>query len=167
MNLSHALVGALGAMMMASCTTDTNAQADNPVAITLTRSACFGFCPDYTVTITGDGQVTFVGRNFVNMPGEQHATISHDDVQALLRRFDDLHFEALNDSYRAQITDIPTYTVSLERSGRRKTVVDYGGPSAGMPRGVRDLEQEIDRVAQTSRWILRDGQPVRTPLPER
>jgi hypothetical protein len=26
---------------------------------------------------------------------------------------------------------------------------------------VRDLEDEIDRVANTARWVLRDGQPVR------
>ena len=59
------------------------------------------------------------------------------------------------------MTDLPTYTVTLVRNGRRKTLVDYGGVSAGMPREVRDLQQEIDRVAQTAQWVLRDGQPVR------
>ena len=31
----------------------------------------------------------------------------------------------------------------------------------GMPRAVRDLQAEIDRVAGTAQWVLRDGQPVR------
>jgi hypothetical protein len=30
-----------------------------------------------------------------------------------------------------------------------------------MPRTVRDLQAEIDRVAGTAQWVLRDGQPVR------
>ena len=136
---------------------------DTQVRITLTRTVCFGFCPAYTVSITGDGDVYYVGQSFVNVVGEQHATISRDDVSALVARFDAAHFESLRDAYRAQVTDLPTYTLALERNGRSKTVVDYGGLSAGMPQAVRDLQDEVDRVAGTARWVLRDGQPVRTP----
>jgi len=70
----------------------------------------------------------------------------------------------LNDAYRAHVTDLPTTTIVLERNGHRKGVVDYGGPSVGMPQEVRELQAEIDRVAGTSRWVLRDGQPVRRPI---
>ena len=167
MKLAHALVGLFGVFVMAACApVDAPAQQSGPVAITLTRGACFGFCPVYTVSITGDGQVTYVGRNFVNVTGEQHATISPEAVQQLLRRFDDVGFSSLNDEYRAHVTDLPTYVVVLERNGVRKSVTDYGGLSAGMPEAVRALQTEIDRVAGTSRWVLRDGQPVRRPRPE-
>jgi Domain of unknown function (DUF6438) len=167
MHFPHAVLSALGAMMMVACApVDAAPQSSGPVSITLTRSVCFGFCPAYSVTITGDGAVTYVGQSFVNVVGEQHASVPRAEVQALLARFDAVNFETLNDAYRSRVTDIPTYTVSLERNGRRKTVVDYGGVGAGMPRAVRDLEDEIDRVAHTSRWILRDGQPVRTPAPQ-
>ncbi len=163
MKLAHALIGFLGAFALGACTTDAAPTGGGSATITLSRSACFGFCPAYTVTITSDGQVTYVGRGFVNITGEQRANVSPEAVQALLRRFDAAHFESLNDAYRASVTDIPTYTIVLERNGGRKTVVDYGGMSVGMPQAVRDLQNEIDRVAGTSRWVLRDGQPVRTP----
>ena len=166
MKLVHALIGLLGVFTLSACTTDAAPTSTGPVAISLTRTVCFGFCPAYTVTITGDGQVTYVGRNFVNVTGEQRASISPEAVQELLRRFDAVHFESLNDAYRAHVTDLPTNTIVIERNGGRKVVVDYGGLSAGMPQAVRDLQAEIDRVAGTSRWILRDGQPVRTPAPE-
>lgn len=129
--------------------------------ITLTRTVCFGFCPAYTVTITGDGQVTYQGERFVNVTGERRAIVPRADVERLLRRFDEIGFDQLRDSYRAQVTDLPTYTITLERHGRRKSVADYGGLSAGMPQAVRDLQSEIDRVANTRQWVLRDGQPVR------
>lgn len=129
--------------------------------ITLRRSACFGFCPDYTVTITGEGQVRYDGRGSVNVVGHRTATIPAEDVARLAARFDEIGFDQLRDEYRANITDIPTYTVSITRNGHTKTVVDYGGQSAGMPREVSDLQREIDRVAGTAQWVMRDGQPVR------
>jgi len=165
MRIAHALIGFFGMLSLTACTTDAAPQPSaGPVEITLTRTVCFGFCPAYTVMITGDGQVTYTGRNFVNVVGEQHATISPQAVQGLLRRFDAIHFESLNDVYRASVTDLPSTTIVLERNGHRKSVLDYGGPSAGMPQEVRELQAEIDRVAGTSRWVLRDGQPVRTPI---
>ncbi len=167
MKLAHALIGFLGVFALSACTTGAAPSTSAPASITLTRTVCFGFCPAYTVTIAGDGQVTYVGRNFVNVIGEQHARISQEAVEALMQRFDAIGFDGLREEYRAAVTDLPTYTLVLERNGSRKTVVDYGGLSAGMPQGVRDLQNEVDRVAGVSRWTLRDGQPVRGPAPER
>ena len=129
--------------------------------IRLARGACFGFCPVYTVTITGEGAVRYEGRNHVDAVGVRTATIPAADVARLVARFDEVGFDRLQDAYRSQATDLPTFTISITRNGHTKTVVDYGGVSAGMPRAVRDLEDEIDRVAGTAQWVLRNGQPVR------
>lgn len=134
--------------------------------ISLQRTVCFGFCPAYTIRISGDGAVTYNGERFVNVTGERTSTIPRANVERLLQRFDEINFMQLRDEYRAQVTDLPTYTVTLTRNGVTKRVVDYGGVSAGMPSSVRDLQDEIDRVANTAQWVLRDGQPVRTPAPE-
>jgi hypothetical protein len=131
------------------------------VEITLVRGVCFGYCPDYTVTINGDGQVRYTGRRFVNAVGERTATIPREDVARLVARFDEIGFTNLQDAYRANVSDLPTYRVTLTRNGQTKTVVDYGGTGAGMPPSVRELQDEIDRVAGTAQWVLRDGQPVR------
>lgn len=146
-----------------SCASIHDPASEEPTMITLARSTCFGFCPGYRVTISGDGEVVYVGQRFVNVVGERRAQISQAEAQQLLRRFDEIGFDSLRDEYRAPVTDLPTYTLTLERRGRRKTVVDYGGVGAGMPRAVRDLQDEIDRIANTDRWVLRDGRPVRDP----
>lgn len=163
MFLRRAVMAFFGALALASCAPVDASPNQSATMITLTRGVCFGFCPDYTVTISGDGQVTYVGRRFVNVVGEQHATIPVADVTRLLQRFDEIGFERLQNEYRAHVTDLPTHTIVLERNGHRKAVLDYGGTSAGMPQAVRELQAEIDRVANTGRWVLRDGQPVRTP----
>lgn len=130
--------------------------------ITLQRTPCYGFCPDYTVTITSEGEVRYEGRRFVNAIGARTATIPRADVQRLLQRFDEIGFSQLQNEYRANVSDMPTTTITLTRGGVTKRVVDYGGLSAGMPQSVRELQAEIDRVAGTAQWVLRDGQPVRS-----
>jgi hypothetical protein len=163
MNVGRRFLLGLGALLLTACApVDAPAeQVMSNVEIRMVRGVCFGFCPDYTVTINGEGQVRYEGRRFVNAVGERTATIPSTDVARLLQRFDEIGFDQLRDSYRAQVTDLPTYTVTLTRNGRTKTVVDYGGTGAGMPETVRQLQDEIDRVAGTAQWVLRDGQPVR------
>lgn len=162
MPIRRALFALFAGLALTACT-PTRAAENDDVAITLTRSVCFGFCPAYRVTIHGDGEVVYVGERFVNVRGEQRARIPREDVERLLLRFEAVRFAQLRDEYRAQVTDLPTYTVTLGRDGQTKSVLDYGGLSAGMPQAVRDLQDEIDRVANTARWVQRDGQPVREP----
>lgn len=164
MNVRRSLLALLSAAALFACA-PVEAPAEqvpvNNVEIRLVRGVCFGFCPDYTVAINGDGEVRYEGRRFVNVRGERSATIPREQVAQLLARFDEIGFQNLQDAYRANVTDLPTYSVTLTRNGVSKTVVDYGGVSAGMPQSVRALQDEIDRVAETAQWVLRDGQPVR------
>jgi hypothetical protein len=166
MYIARRFILGLGAFMLAACA-PVETPAETPsvssnVEIRLVRGVCFGFCPAYTVTISGAGEVRYEGRSFVNVTGVQTATVPREDVARLVARFDEIGFDQLRDAYRANVTDLPTYEVSITRNGHTKTVVDYGGPGAGMPRSVRELQDEIDRVAGTARWVLRDGQPMRT-----
>jgi len=131
-----------------------------PVLITLERTPCFGFCPDYTVSIDGEGNVTYNGGRFVAVTGEQHAKASSQDVAALLRAFDAVRFFSLRDAYRANATDLPTTIVTLTRNHHTKRVLDYAGASVGMPQGVIALEQQIDRVAHTEAWVARPIAPT-------
>ena len=166
MNYRRFILGLLGAIAFSACApvaSPAEPQSMSNVQIRLSRGACFGFCPVYEVTISGNGDVHYEGRNFVNVVGERTATIPSEDVARLLARFDEVGFHHLRDSYRARISDLPTQSITLTRNGQTKTVVDYGGVDAGMPREVRELEAEIDRVAGTAQWVLRDGQPVRDP----
>jgi hypothetical protein len=165
MIIRRAFVVLFAAVALVACAPVQTSASEGPVMITLSRSVCFGFCPAYRVTINGDGEVVYHGERFVNVTGEQRAHIPRADVERLLARFDDVGFNGLRDEYRAHVTDLPTYAITLERNGVRKRVVDYGGISAGMPRAVRELQDEIDRVANTGRWVLRGGQPVRGELP--
>lgn len=139
--------------------------------ISLQRTACFGSCPDYKVTIAGDGGVVFettpnldsddvsmVHRAFsaesgVRVPGTHKTTIEAAAVDRLLEHFRKARFFTLRDEYRAEVTDNPTYIVSINTGNGSKTVIDYVGREAGMPNEVTALQDAIDEAAGTDRWI--------------
>lgn len=147
--------------------------------ILLQRSACFGDCPDYMVSISGDGQVVFttdyqpaspvaeVHREFspvsgVMVPGTHRTSIDRSLVRALVQQFRAAQFFNLANEYRHSITDSPTYIVAIDTGTKSKRIVDYVGKEVGMPAAVTALEDAIDKAAGTSRWI--EGTPDVIPL---
>ena len=119
------------------------------VVITMQRTVCFGTCPAYTVTITGDGRVEYEGKQFVRVTGRATTTIPSADVAALVEAFEKAGYFNLNDRYTANITDQPTTTTSIRIGERFKQVIDY----YGAPQVLKDLERQIDKVARTAQWV--------------
>jgi hypothetical protein len=131
----------------------------NTLTIELTRTACFGKCPDYSVEIHGDGAVVFTGRRFVAHTGVYRAHISRASVRALFAKFREADYFSLPDSYRAGATDLPTYTTSIAFDGHEKHVRDYGGNIVGMPYALGELERAVDEAADTDRWVKAPDAP--------
>jgi hypothetical protein len=123
------------------------------LVITLDRGACFGTCPIYRVAIHGDGRVVFEGGRFVARTGTHQARISRAKVRRLFAKFRRAKFFWLHDEYRAHVTDIPEFKLSIAYDDHGKTVIDYGGGMIGMPEIVSELERAVDTAANTQRWI--------------
>lgn len=136
------------------------------VRISLKRTACFGTCPSYTVTIAGDGTVRFSGREFVLIPGDHAARVSPESVQALVDEFRKADFLSAKSEYVVSVTDYPTYVLGLTVGGQNKSVVDYAGVEAGMPSAIGVLENKVDAVAGTKRWIEGDDTTLSSLIAE-
>ena len=61
-------------------------QRGNGDSITLERTACFGTCPMYKVTIASDGAVTFQGQRFTKTIGTAKGKITADEFRLAGRR---------------------------------------------------------------------------------
>ncbi len=126
---------------------------ESTISLTLSRSVCYGSCPDYSLTLSTAGTVSFSGQRFVVAPGAHRAPIDPQAVRALAREFGEAHFFSLDDTYRAGITDSPTYRLSLSIDGQTKQLLDYVGQRVGMPAAVTALERQVDRVGASNRWV--------------
>jgi hypothetical protein len=178
-------VAARGTVTIAYWTAPKRRASDAPfptvdysnLEIGLTRSSCFGSCPDYKVTIDGSGGVFFTTRapalkgggeahrqfgpgRGVLLPGEHRARIDRATLDALIERFRAAHFFGLEREYTAPVTDLPTYVLKFRTGGRSWTVTDYGGRMAGMPPVVTELEDAVDKAAGTARWVTGDESSI-------
>jgi hypothetical protein len=122
------------------------------VAITLERTGCFGSCPSYTVRVTTTG-IEFDGGGFVAAAGKHTAKADPTAVRHLAKKFVADDFYSLDSEYTASVTDNPTYILSLDIDGKTKQVEDYVGSWVGMPAVVSELEEDVDDLAQTARWV--------------
>ncbi len=127
-------------------------RTDSRIAITLVRTGCYGSCPAYSVKVSTDG-IEFEGWAFVVASGKHKGSINPDKVRELAKRFLDAEFYSMDASYRASVTDNPAYSLSIEIDGREKKVEDYVGQWVGMPAVIVELEDEVDTLARTARWV--------------
>ena len=130
--------------------------ASGPVEITLERTVCFGTCPAYTVTIQGDGTVTYEGRQFVRVIGTQTWKIDPATVAALAAEMQQAGYFDLQDSYEARVTDNPTTWTSLTVGQRTKRIKDY---VAGPPK-LKEIEKKIDDVSGAKGYVSVNGKAI-------
>lgn len=130
-------------------------------AINLERTACFGRCPVYRITVTPGGAVTYEGRANVRHIGGATAEIQPDSVAVLLREMEQAGYFTFSDRYavseptcRRYTTDSPSAISSAAFRGRTKRIEhDYG--CGGVPGALTVLEQRIDEVLGSDRWTGR------------
>jgi hypothetical protein len=123
------------------------------VRISLERTVCFGRCPVYTLSISGDGTVVYTGGGYVQTRGRQEIKISQAQVQELLAFFEKVGYFALNPDYTTyEITDLPYVTTSLTLGDQDYSIRHYLGDRSA-PDKLTLLEGKIDEVVNTDQWI--------------
>lgn len=134
-------------------------QSESDVAITLERTACFGTCPVYTLTIYRDGRVVYNGLDFVEVTGEQTVQIDPKQVQELMDFMVNSGYLDLNDAYTDyNITDLPYATTSLTVNGSVKQIEHYYGDESA-PFVLTQIERRIDMLVDSAQWT---GAPAET-----
>lgn len=135
-------------------------------SIVLERTRCFGICPTYTLSLTAAGQASFTSHNPGDLGAEIRDSISVARFVRLSADFDALPFSSLPD-YLARdrefcggvTTDMPGAIVTIFKPDGVKRVDDYHGCSPVVGENgakllrLRELEDQIDSVANAARWI--------------
>ena len=134
-------------------TRSTDIPAGVEFSMRLERTACFGFCPIYQITIENDGTVSYVGEMFVAVEGERKSEISQSQVRRLARELERIDFLSLQDNYTDMgATDMPSAITTLVLNGEVKTIVHYHGDSSA-PENLTSLENLIDELTNSEQWI--------------
>lgn len=115
------------------------------VEIQLSRIPCYGSCPEYAVSIYGDGRVVYSGKQYVGVKGEREYFIPRERVETLVALFYEYGFFSWQDEYSLNVTDDPAYSISIRIGDFVKTVIVYR-PGAG-PELFLGLADAIDELS--------------------
>jgi hypothetical protein len=123
------------------------------VLATLQRTACFGTCPVYKVTLYTDGRVVFEGEHFIKARGRHEGLATPAAIAAVRKAVADANYLALDEHYDCyEVTDNPSANTSFNDAGHHKSITHYYGcPKA--PKGLFTVEHAIDEAAQVEKWV--------------
>lgn len=139
----------------------SDSAASAPAIITLERTACFGGCPVYTVTVSSTGEIQYEGKAHVRKFGAATAKVPRERIEVLLSELERGGYFSFAERYtsaepncRRYVTDSPSVITSVTMNGRTKRVShDYG--CGGVPGALVVLERRIDEVLNTDQWTGR------------
>jgi len=120
----------------------------NDLSITLRRVGCLGNCPDYSVTILGDGSVRYEGRAHVRTEGVRKKTIPAAAVEKLSKELTKNGFSQWEEK-KMVCVDFPEVHISATFKGQHKHVLE----GCNSPGQVLSLAEEIDRVSGAMVWV--------------
>lgn len=126
-----------------------------PWEIELSRSVCYGVCPDYKVVVKSDGTVEYEGHEYVSKRGRATDRVPIADAEALLRKFDQAGFDRLSvpdPCPKGLASDSPTNILAVRRKTGSHVVEHYLGNMCAPP-VLADLADAVDKTAKTDRWI--------------
>ncbi|MEA2713779.1 MAG: hypothetical protein QOK27_1740 [Gemmatimonadales bacterium] len=135
--------------------------ATSAPVITLERTACFGSCPVYTISVTASGDVQYEGRAHVRKMGAATGRVPQELVDALLSELNRGGYFTFAERYTSPeptcgryVTDSPTVITSVTLGGRTKRIAhDYG--CGGAPGALVVLEHRIDEALSSDQWTGR------------
>ena len=146
----------VGTLAHADASVPPSGGSGSPVLASLERTACYGRCPIYKVTVLRDGTVHWEGERFVKVTGKATARLPAAALAELAAAFKKAGYFALKDKYTSyDITDHPSANTSYDDGTHRKTIAHYHGDRSA-PAVLDVLEERIDEIVGTSKWIGRD-----------
>lgn len=127
------------------------------VLATLERTACFGTCPVYRVTVYSDGRVEWEGREFVKVRGKAAGRLDAAGLRKLREAFAAARYFDLRGEFDCrEVTDNPSANTSFSDGTRSRAIRHYYGCSS--PAGaaaLTTLESRIDEIVGSARWVGR------------
>ena len=113
----------VGFMLLSALSVGQSSRRPVDFSITLERVGCLGFCPDYTVTILGNGSVRYDGRFYVRTKGLRQNTIPVSDVKKLIQKLRDESFLQWKEKTLVCV-DYPEVRITAILDIRTKRVVE-------------------------------------------
>jgi len=127
--------------------------------ISMSKGACYGTCPIYTMTIHENGITKFLGKRFCAMLGPHVAQLSSEQMTSLEQHIAEIQVEELPEKFESMIADLPSTEITFyEKDGTSKSV--WWNMNA--PEKLVNLSTFMDSYRGELNWKIDND----APLPE-
>jgi len=116
--------------------------------IEMSKTACFGTCPVYTIKIDINGDAAYLGEQHVEKIGRFKKKFSSSETKRLFETFDNSNFWKFENKYIDGPTDFPTTYLTYNKEKQNKKIEDYYGG----PQELKDLEKIVQEFANSDGW---------------
>ncbi|MBA3899375.1 MAG: hypothetical protein H0X62_04055 [Bacteroidetes bacterium] len=118
------------------------ATQSNDVLATLERTPCYGTCPIYKLMILKTGRAVYEGVDHVDKIGRFTTNFSKAEMDAILRKAEEVGYWEMQDEYDSPITDFPTTITSVRKGSKAKSIhnrVDGPASLAGFEKFMDEM----------------------------
>lgn len=138
----------LGLVLLAVTSCKNRNQVPETASIEFSRTACFGTCPIYKMTILGSGLATFEGERFTEKLGSFSIQLSEKDTKALFQQLDTFDWAGFKDIYPTEVSDLPGVVFQFNYKQTSKKVVVRGEH----PNTLDVLQSVLSTIAESDGW---------------
>lgn len=118
------------------------------------RTACYGTCPQYTVSIYDNGKITYNGKLFVDKIGCFSSFISDKELGSIKDFLDQIDFLSLEKEYISSMTDIPSIITEMHVQGQTHKVIDRLEGPESLKKCYKLIDSVIESVSNWSDCTL-------------
>lgn len=135
----------IGLITITSCSTgnkvtETKANESTEHYFAMYRTACYGTCPSYKVTIQKDGHLNYQGRSNVKNIGERTEILTKEQTENLFKSLEKYNWKDYENEYPTDNVDFPGFGIEYANG---KTLKKIKGNS-NAPQDLKDLTKIID-----------------------
>ena len=123
-------------------------------SITMQRTACYGYCPVFSLVIFSDGHVLFNGEHFVEKKGKHSWTIGKDAITAMNDAISKHgYFTMIEKTEAKEMTCMPTCITSIlmEDGTFREINHDFGLNK--FAKKLDAFENKIEKIVGADKYI--------------
>jgi len=116
--------------------------------IVYNRTACYGTCPIYELTIDGRGNAVLIGERFTDKIGTWEKSLSKNTYQNLFKSFEEVRWSDLDAEYPAYVSDLPSTVFRYQNKKLDKEVIVTGEH----PEVLDDLSALLNAIVASEGW---------------
>jgi hypothetical protein len=131
-----------------------NASIDD-LSLTLTRTACFGTCPIYSLSVTRDGTARFAGVAYTDTEGVAETRLSAAQLSEFVKEIVRADFFGYKQDDQCVVfkTDHPSVILKVLWHGRKRSADVILGCEKRLPDPIPALVDSIDKIVNIMQWI--------------